>query len=217
MTFLSEIRYYLNNKYLTSRNLLILLGAAGLICAIVFGYSFYSRNYNQKAFAMFSESIAEYNKAMSTGNSQDFVNAERAFAASYKAYSRATISPFMLAYQADSALKSGNFDSALDLMKKAVDSIEVSSPVYYLYATKLALMQLDSKDESVKNLGKELLEKYAKTFNNPYKDMAAYYLGYQAWVVGDFELAKRNWQILSQAGNDSIWAALAGSKLELVS
>lgn len=215
MTF-SEIRYFFNNKYLTSKNILLFLGLVALVLTIILGYILYSKNYNQKAFEMFSESVVEYQKALGSGSSQDFANAERAFAASYKAYNKSTVSPFMLSYQADAALRSGNQKEAIDLMQKALNAIELNSPVYYLYATKLALMQLDSNDESVKVQGKDLLEKLSKIFNNPYKDMASYYLGYQVWVAGDFDSAKKYWQVLAQAGQDSIWAALASSKLALI-
>lgn len=215
-TDLSDLRYLLNNKYLTLRNLIYSVSIILVIALGVTGYIFYTKNYDQKAYQLFSESLIEYQKAIESGNQEDFINAQRAFELAYNSYSRSSISPFVLAYQSECLLRSGDQNKALELMQKSVDSINSNYPVYYLYLTKLALMQLDSIQESDSTKGLELLEKLAKTFNNPYRDMAGYYLGYQFWVKGDFDQAKKSWNILNQADQDSIWAALASSKMQLI-
>lgn len=176
-----------------------------LVSAGFAGYHWYSLHRTQQAHTIFAQCMQEFERALSSDDASLWTDVERAFATGYKSYPRTAIAPYFLAFQAEALIHQDKQEEARVLFADAVKKISKSSPLYYLYATKLALMNMDT----------QLLTKLADDHKNSYRDMALYYLGYCAFVANDRDTAEKTWaRLVREQGNSSVWANLAQAKLE---
>lgn len=197
------------------RYLIGLLALALFIMACMAIYSYFKVRNSQAGHKAFMESLAEYDKNISAPtNEQKWNDVIRAFDTAYQRYGNTPLGPSMLAYKAQALIYDNKFDAALDTMIKAVSIIKKSSPLYYIYLTKLSLMKIDSAEAKVKEAGKQELNMLADDIKNPERDWASYYVGYFASVEGEIEKARVIWSaLIGRAAKDSAWAALAKQKL----
>ena len=204
-----------DNKEL--KNSLILLAIALIVIGSWFGYRAYTKNYEEHAHSMFALAMQEYNRAIQTDNLSTWKDVANAFEVAHSQYPKSNLAPYFLAYQSDALQKQGEEKKGLQAMNDAVQQLASGSPMHYLYKTKYALMQMDSKDKEVAAHGKELLEKLSQDNSNSCKEMALYYLGYDSFVNGQINDARSVWQKMLQAtAKDSVWANAARSRLELL-
>jgi hypothetical protein len=144
------------------------------------------------------------------------IGLEDAFFAGAQRYRGTTFAPLFEAFASEIQLRKGHMQEALATLQDAMKHFSVTSPFYYVYATKVALMKLDSTDETVRNEGHKELALLADATNNPQRDMAQYYQGYVAWAAGQREQAKALWSQLQTVEKPSEWSRLAQSKLALL-
>ncbi len=218
MDFFNYVNY--GTKYLRHAVVALVFLFLGIISFYIFGYY---KNYKQQVaeVALYS-ALDEYKNALSQQNVQLWSNVEKAFAAGYKAHSGTTLAPVFLSYQADALLNQNDIKEALNIMSKAVDLLSYDNPLYYEYAVKYAMMQIDSKDEMLSKKGLDQLEKLAGAAKNPLKDMTTYYLANYLINV-DAQKAKNLLMDLASKTpenedmlDDSNWSVLAANQLEVM-
>jgi predicted Zn-dependent protease len=192
----------------------------GLTATVLIGFSFagyhlYQRHQEQYAQELFAAGIKEYEKALGMDEEYLWKEVAETFALGYKKSSGSALSPFFLGFQADALIHLNQHAEALEIMDEMLKKLPKSSPLYYLYATKAALIRCDSSDESIKELGLSALKQLAQQPKNWYKDLALYYCGYFAWLRHDQAEAQEWWSKLSgDLETGSPWAQQAFSLLE---
>jgi hypothetical protein len=200
------------------RYLAVLAGLIVLGLAAWGGYSYITLKRSEEAQKALSEGIAEFDRAH-TGEEKEthWDDVVRGFQTGYERYSSTWAGPFFLVYKSQALLANHKFDEALAEMTKAVAAMKKSSPLYYFYVTKLALMKLDSQDKATKDAGMQELTALAENAKNPERERALYYAGYFAYGSGDVKKAQNFWvTLLQRAAPESHWAPLAKKKLEVI-
>lgn len=217
MTFLHRsVEYF---YWLTSERGIKKLAIAGLAVAILAGsfgvYHWYS--VRQEAYAQhdFAQALEQFEQALADEGGGKWQEVERAFAAGYAAHSGSVLAPFFLAFQAEAVAELGDAEHARTLMNEAMQKMPRSNPLYQLYATKRAIMLQDADDAAQRDQGSMYLQELAGDAQNPYRDMAQFFYGYQAFAAGDRAKAQERWQpLLQEVGATSPWALRAQSYLE---
>lgn len=174
-------------------------------------FSYYRSSLSEKAHEAFMRHYAAFEK-ISSENGTPSKELLAAVAQDYAQYKRSSFGSFFLALQSEMQQITGNKQEALESMDKAIQSMSSVDPVlYYVYATKHALMQIDATDPSIQTQGRKTLEKLANTVKNPMRDMALFYMGYQAFLERDGAAVHTAWSKLFDAqGNPaSAWGMRA--------
>jgi hypothetical protein len=194
-----------------------ILAGAGVVGVAGYGVYYYvTMKKSQKAQKALAESSEAFTKALqSEGKDVRWDDVHRAFQTAYDRYGSTWAGPYLLAYQADAYAYEGKLNEALAEMTKALSSLKKSSPVYAFYATKLALMKVDSTDSAVSQAGLKELDALAEDVRNPDRERALYYAGYFAERHGDLKKARASWSAIVQRGApDSVWVPAAKKKLD---
>lgn len=199
------------------RYLMVLIAAATIGTAIYGAYTYFLTKKAQEAQQAFSQALHEFEKnAQAERTEQRWDEIVQAFDTGFQRYAHTAFGPYFLAYKAQALLYSNKFQEALDVMSKLMSSMPQSSPLYALYATKFALMKIDSTDENIHKQGLHELESLSLDINNAQRDWAAYSLGAYMLDHGDREKAIQAWsQLIARAGQ-SPWGSLAQKKLALL-
>ncbi len=201
------------NRYIQA---LIIAGSIAVIAATGwFGYQWYTRRAEQKAYADLATTSESYKKAVASQDAEKIKDSERAFAAAAQKYKNSSLAPYFLSYQADALVQQDKKTEALAVMDQMISKIKKESPLYSYYALKRALMKLDATQEDMQQAGRQELANLAQDNSNPVRDMALYYNGLEASRQGDLEKAASNWsELVSKAKPDSQWRALAQEQLQ---
>jgi hypothetical protein len=192
----------------------LVVSALGVIVVLALAYgifSYYKNSLSQQAHEAFVQRYADFEKTSADANppSQDLINA---VSQDYAQYKNSAYGSFFLALQAELQQRAGNKQDALATMDKAIaDMSSADSVLYHTYATKHALMQIDSIEPSVQTKGRQKLEKLAYMSKNPVRDMALYYMGYQAFIDNDAQGVQAAWGKLFDANQNptSLWGMRA--------
>jgi len=202
--------YKLNIRY-------VCLAVAGivLLAAGIGGYRWHRLNKQEKAQEAFASCMREYERA--ERDATLWPNAQLVFRLALEKNQNTNLTPTLLAYQAETLLHMNKPEEALASMTKAVEQLPASSDLYHLYATKQALMMIDSADQTVKEKGFALLTKVAHDTTNMTRDMALYYVGLYYWTQDELEKAGTVWSellALTEKAPASPWAERARQKIE---
>jgi len=192
---------------------------AGLVvCATAgfYGYRWHAAQGEQAAQVVFADCMNQLAQAQE--GTEPWSSVEQFFKMGYEQHSGSKLAPYFLAYQAEALIKQNKLAEAVVVMEKALDTMPKSSPVYGMYATKQALMNIDSNDAALAQKGLEQLQVLAQDTKNLGQDVALYNLGLYYWSKNDLKKAQEVWAgfaALQKEGKDtSPWAALAEQKLE---
>ena len=122
------------------------------------------------------------------------------------------------ALQVDVLLQEGKTKEALEVLESLCNELSSGSSLYYMYATKRALVMIDA-GTVVEGIAQ--LESLANDVNNKYSDTPAFYLGYYYWSINDVTKAKEVWKqfiVVDQQKPESVspWAAIVQSKLSQI-
>lgn len=201
-------------KEITAAILLVLLATAGY-----FGYRWYFVHQEEVAQQLFAHNVEEFERVLQEGKKEDWANIESLFKIGYEQYSGTALAPFFLVYQSQAMLKQEKHTEAFEVFEKAVSKMNASAPITGVYKTSLALMRLDSKDQTMRDTGvKELIELSKDTQSTSF-DIAAYYLGLYYMSMNEDAKAQEVWQKLIDSQKDvakagqSPWALMAQQKL----
>jgi tetratricopeptide (TPR) repeat protein len=185
------------------------------------GFYFYaqrSETKNQEALKVFNDCLAEYEKAVE--GKASWAEVDTLCENGFNRYRSSTISPYLLAIRIDSLLAQQKNVQALELATLMISQLPSSSPLYNLYKTKYALLQIDAADQSLREQGLQALQQLAVDAKNTFNDVALYYLGLYYEMQNNHEKAKEFWNKLVALGisadkqSQSPWAAKAQEKLE---
>lgn len=176
------------------------------------GFTWYKSAKEQAAYKDLSESIEGYEKVKATGGASSkeaasaLADVLQAFQIGAERHRSSSLYPYFVFYQADILGKQGKEQEAVQLMDTATAHMDKRSILYFLYALKDALMNIDSSDTPRVQKGRELLETLANDSKNPLQDMARYYSALDARSQGEGEAAqKRFQQIIAGKDENSIW------------
>lgn len=169
-----------------------------------YGYSWYFRNIEIAAHKDLAESLDEYQKQLRFSmDDKAWSDIERAFETGAKRHTGSKLYPYFLAYQADALIHQGKLQEALNVLSNMLPNLTAKQELYYLYATKKALLQIDMEEckpvqKCVTSLANAIaeLERLSKDNQNPFQDMATYYLGLNTWDKQNKEQAKSIWQTI---------------------
>ena len=185
----------------------------------VFAYRWYAAYRDGQAHSAFAASFEQYHAASQSEN-PDWTTIAGLFAIGYSTHARSNLAPFFLLMQAQAVQKQGQEAQARTLVQRALDQLPTSSPLYYLYALKHALMQLDATDEDTQRAGFTQLQTLAHQDGNLHADAARYHLGAYYWAQDDLNNAQKEWQELIKIygkaqAMPSPWARQAEKQLGL--
>lgn len=189
----------------------LLKPAALLLAALLFisggyvGYRYYVVSQEQSAHHSFVEYLETFQAAKHANIPQEWERVVGLFEQGYQQHKQRNIAPLFLAMKADAQLQLGQFVESINTLQQALDILPKKSQLFPLFATKQALMQLDSSDDAISKVGLAHLVALARDTDNSLQDMALYYLGRYYWSQNQIEDAKKAWQDLE----DSSWAAKA--------
>jgi predicted Zn-dependent protease len=199
-----------------------------IIAVLSFGYSLYKYNKASKltmAQRDFSDCLEEFNKAINLSKDEKKSEEEvksnweevlDTFKDSYKKHSKTELGPYFLAFEAEALLQQNEKEKALKVLQDAVNKMDKKSPFYFLYKTKLALIELDGdkKEEALVEL-----ESLAKNKSNENRDLALYYLG-EYYYLKDSKKTIEYWETLQEFPKEGLaaspWTRLADLKLKFI-
>ena len=169
------------------------IGAVVIVGGSWYLYRGYMRNKNEAAFGFLSEYVQEY--GAKRGEKQvDWAEVAQSFSLEAERYKRTAAAPYFGVYEVEQLIRQGKKEEAVTRMQAVVATMPKDSPLFALYKTKYALMQLDLSDQ--RELGLKALTELAQDKKNQYRDAAAYQLGLYYWIANDVAQAKTVWQEL---------------------
>lgn len=200
----------------SSTVLLIILVGCGLVYGGYWSYRWFGVRREAQAQKTFADLLQLVEQAKQ--DPKKWADVAAACNAGYDQNSSSKLAPLFLIYRADALVAQGDNAQAMTVMQDGIAKMSSSSPLRSLYAVKLALMKIDSADQSMKAAGMQELEKLAQQ-DVAGADMAAYYRGLLFWQAGEVEKAKDAWKRLAGTANQenaSPYAALVDEKLQQV-
>ncbi len=148
-------------------NVAVLLSGVVLGLLVWFGYSFYTKRYEQAAYKELAESIEEYTKRFdSVVDVKGWSDVEKAFEVAANKHSKSTLYPYFLAYQANALVHQDKLEEAVVVLDKMLSSVKKDHGLYGMYAKKRALIKLDINDSSVQAQGRKELHELSKEKND---------------------------------------------------
>lgn len=210
-----QTRQAVNALVLGAFAVLIMLGAWWI-------YAQFAGQKDKEAQKTLASCIELYDQAIgATETSVPWSTVETACKRAYDEYSNSKLAPYFLAYQAEALVKQNKDDEAITVMTQMIQSMPKNSPLYYVYSTKLALMQIDSNQTAVHAQGLKQLEELAADTKNKQRDEALYYVGLYYWQLNDQVKAKESWQTLAELASRpeeaSPWMQLVSERLAVLS
>lgn len=196
----------------------IALGVAFILTGLFFGHRWYVVYREREAQAV----LADYMHKAQVDSDASLAAIEMLFQEGAQKQSGSYLEPYFLVFQANTMIKEGKLDDAIGIMEKAIATMSKNNLLLPLFEVKRALMQLDSKVEATKDAGFQKLTELAHNVNNPYADMASFFLGNYYWSEDKLDEATKVWQELIEAQRkqeivaSSPWAQLAQSKLQQI-
>ncbi len=190
-----------------------------LLALFYWVYSTYSTGREQNAQRALASCIELYEQAAESQAQWPSVVA--ACEVGYQEYRRSSLAPYFLSYQAEALIKQSKTDDAIKVMTLMVGSMFKTYPLYYIYSTKLALLQMDSTESAVHAAGLKRLEELAADNKNEQRDEALYYVGLYNWQHNDMAKAKEAWKQLANLPSKnqdqaSPWMQLVAERLQFL-
>jgi predicted Zn-dependent protease len=123
------------------------------------------------------------------------------FNKTYADHASSPLLPYYLGYKVQILLEQDKKDEALATLDRMISSM-TGSPMIALYQMEQALIQLDSVDSEINNVGLESLKSLAQDTDNMFRDSAQYYLGRYYWANNQIDNARAVWQQLVDEQRD---------------
>lgn len=211
-------------NYVLLGSLIILFGLGGWK-----GLEWYQVNREQKAQLAFSDALDEFQTSLyyviakpnEKGKIEDHLkDAALAFSIVLDQHSGSSLAPYAKAFLSEIHVLKKEFNEALELLRDAAKKVGKSSPLYYLYQTKIALLLITVGQEAE---GVAELEALAQDSSNKQSDDAAYFLGEYYWSRGNHEKVISIWNRFSEENQPksvlraSPWGPVVQAKLKQIS
>lgn len=179
-------------------------------------FTYYKNSLSRQAYGVFVQRSKQFSEVTPEAEQAVYKQLADGAVEDYTQFKNSAYAGFFLALAADVYEQAGDKQQALTLMDKALPLLSHTDPVlYFTYATKHALMQVDSSDMVIQSKGRQALEKLAHNPKNPVKDMVWFYLGYQAYLEHDQQGVQMGWsKLIDQNGRPiSNWGVRAQNLL----
>jgi len=203
-----------------------------------FGYFYYKHNREERAFKALTSALEYFEAPITKGEDhkdddlsiferkefsseqEKWEKVESVFKDEYSSFRNSNIASFFLAYQAEAQIRLGKFHEAIETLQMAIPKMTDPNSKNF-YTIKLALVQMDTKEDASVENGLQLLKSIASEENNPARDLSLYQLGEYYWHLKNFNESKNYWnQLILQYSQDSKypspWADEAKKKLKLI-
>lgn len=125
MALLKIVDHYIGHfKY--TRTLLMAFCLFIVVAGIGFGYHWYRSSYNQNAHVALAQAIELFDRADKESTANLWDETDRALSQGYSDYSRSSLAPYFLAFQAQVALRKNDApEKARELLQKAIDGMSL--------------------------------------------------------------------------------------------
>jgi tetratricopeptide (TPR) repeat protein len=224
-------------RYITHNRNQVIGGVAAVLLLTVgsVGYLYYDSWSQASAHKAFIDAMRYYEAPVSGGKTvvsdygiqfateeEKWKKVEDVFKQAYNKHSGTGIASMFKVHQADALSNLGKIDEAIEMLSSAIKKIP-SIEVKDFYTLKLALLKLDSAQQSVQQDGLASLKKIVDDTHNFANEAGLYYLGHYFWTLKDYVQAKNYWQQLmvkygmKDAKEQSGYAEVVRGKLKLIS
>ena len=180
-------------KQLTMVITVLLVAAGGYV-----GYRWHIAAREQKAYHTFAEYLTEFQLAVKADTPAEWNRLISLVNNGYAQHKTSNVAPLLLSLKADAQIKLGELVEAGNTVKQAINALPTDSKLVPLLSVKHALLQLDATDSELQKAGLQELIALARDKDNPYKDMALFYLGRYYWAHDEVEEARKSWQELEE-------------------
>jgi len=201
---------FFGNRYVQIIMIVFLLAVTS--GGMYFGYSAYRSYRNKKAQTILSACLEDYLHAVS-GATELWSTVEMNCQLGYEQNKSSDLAPYFLAVKIEALLHQGKKTQVQSLLDTMINGFSASSPLYYLYQTQKALIELDLDDVDIAQKGLESLKSLAVNTQNKNRDVALYYLGLYYWSHDQIPQAQELWQELVKQFPASPWAKPVSIKL----
>lgn len=215
----------------------LLIGtASGLIFLglAILGYMYYKNRVSACAYKDFMSAIQYYDgtvkgkKASSSypgvkqfvSENDKWSQTEQIFRQGYQSCKNTELAPVFLAFQAEALLNLGKIEEAVKLLKDVVSQVK-SEEIKDSYKIKIALINMDNKDEKIQSEGLNQLIAIANNDSSVANEVALYQVGSYFWNQKKYNESKNYWQRLlvkttAKSGQVSVFAGEVREKLSLI-
>jgi predicted negative regulator of RcsB-dependent stress response len=148
----------------------------------------------------FSALMTEYD-GMSHEKDPQWSSLLEKFEQNYEKHSSSSLLPYYLGYKVQILLAQDKKEEALATLDTMISDMP-GSPMLALYEMERALIQLDTTNSELNNVGLEALKVLANNNDNMFRDSAQYYLGRYYWAQNNTDAAREVWQQLVDEQRD---------------
>lgn len=196
---------------------IIIIGMAGGIFFIYRWYNDYQMRAAQKVFARY---LQEYKHATKQAPPAWERIADRLGVACQE-LDATPFGAYCLLYQSQALVELHKNDEAIDLLTRAIQTINQTSPLFFATKIKRALMMMDASAEQTREQGVAELIDLARNTDNPQRDISLYYVGQYYWSHDRLDDAKKVWQELldvyrHEKSAPSAWVTLVEERLQQI-
>jgi predicted negative regulator of RcsB-dependent stress response len=188
-------------------------GICALLALIVLiaGYRIYNSRREQAADALLSQTLADYQQALSSKNGPDKVLAKvkSGFERLITHYGRLPAGQVSAIIFANAALTNHDPDKAIPLYRKALAEFDQDPSLTNTLRNGLASAYLQKGDKAA---AIEEFTKIVSSTSSVLKDVALFHLGYLYKAAGDAQKSQHAYQQLRTGFPDSIYAEIAQEK-----
>lgn len=189
-----------NFMHTNSKHVSMFFSFLVLVVAMFFAHKLWMIKKERSAQYDFSALMTEY-EAMSREKDPQWSLLLEKFNKTYADHASSPLLPYYLGYKVQILLEQDKKDDALATLDRMITSM-TGSPMIALYQMEQALIQLDSTDSEINNVGLESLKSLAQDTDNMFRDSAQYYLGRYYWANNQIDNARAVWQQLVDEQRD---------------
>ena len=189
-----------NFMHTNSKHVSMFFSFLVLVVAMFFAHKLWMIKKERSAQYDFSALMTEY-EAMSREKDPQWSLLLEKFNKTYADHASSPLLPYYLGYKVQILLEQDKKDDALATLDRMITSM-TGSPMIALYQMEQALIQLDSVDSEINNVGLESLKSLAQDTDNMFRDSAQYYLGRYYWANNQIDNARAVWQQLVDEQRD---------------
>jgi len=232
---LLEWFYSLIKKAKAYKQVLIVAMTGAIVLGFVaLGYVYYKNKVRANAYKEFMSAMLYYDGVVQgkkvnsnypgikqfMSENDKWTQSEQVFKQAYQNYKNTELAPVFMAFQAEALLNLGKIDDAVKVLKNVIDSVD-SQEIKDLYKVKVALINMDSKDEKIQGEALIHLIAVANNDSSAASEIALYQAGSYFWSQKKYNEAKDYWQRLlvkttAKSGQMSVFAGEVKDKLSLI-
>lgn len=180
--------------------IIITIGIAGAAIGGGVYYFYSSTHYEQAAQEALSDLLADVERAYQ--NPDLWAELEVGVKTALRQFKRSSAVPYFSMIQAEVLLNQKNVTGAIAMVDDVVHALSSSSPFFYLFSIKSAVLRLATDDPALHEQAITLLDSFINDDKNPQQDFATYTLAHYYQTTNQENKAHALWQKLAAISND---------------